>query len=65
MVSGSPENAPDRNFAKHRQTMVLAAPRHLKEKVYSVAGFRESNRWNLWMDFDGVRESAAQRITSA
>jgi hypothetical protein len=65
MVSGSPENARVRNFAKHRQTMVLAALRHLKEKVYSVAGFRESNRLNMWMDFDGVRESAAQRITSA
>jgi hypothetical protein len=65
MVSGSPENARVRNFAKHRQTMVLAAPRHLKEKVYSLASFRESNRLNKWMDFDGVRESAAQRITSA
>jgi hypothetical protein len=30
-----------------------------------LAGFRESNRLNLWMHFDGVRESAAQRITSA
>jgi len=59
-VSGSPENARVRNFAKYRQTMVLAALRHLKDKVYSLANCRESNRLNLWTDFDDVPESAEQ-----
>jgi hypothetical protein len=45
--------------------MVLAGPRHLKDKVYSSASLGESNRSNLWMDFDGIRESTAQRINGA
>ncbi len=32
--------------------MVLAAPLHLKNKVNSRPSFRESNRLNLWMDFE-------------
>jgi hypothetical protein len=45
--------------------MVLAEPSYLKGKVYSLMSFSESNRLNMWMDFEDVRESAAQRITSA
>jgi hypothetical protein len=65
IVSGSPERAHVRNFAKRWQMMVLAGPRHLKDKVYSSASLGESNRSNLWMDFDGIRESTAQNINGA